>query len=255
MKKYLLYLCLLCCILMMNVSCEAPQKQSRNKKKEINREIDLAKIKRIDIPIDESLVTSEASLTRNFYFIFDGSGSMQDAPGGACRGDQRFGSKLEGAKWAVQEFMKKVPDTINIALYVFDTYYGRREVVPLGTNNRQEFIRAVNTIRPGGMTPLADAIKFATDQLVSQYKKQLGYGEYRIVVITDGIAEDIPEAVIYSAKRGMPIYAIGLCIGDDHPLRRYALSYRAADNFADLAKGLEETLAESEVFDPTEFKF
>ena len=52
----------------------------------------------------------------------------------------------------------------------------------------------------------------------------------------------------------MPIYAIGLCIGEDHPLRRLAVSYRAADNFADLAQGLQETLAERPDFDPTEFE-
>ncbi|MGA1826076.1 MAG: vWA domain-containing protein [bacterium] len=252
MKKNLVYYCLLCLLLIMNTSCESPSKHGKGTKG-IEKEINLATIKRINIPIDENSDISEASLKRNFYFIFDGSGSMDDPPGGECKGDQRFRSKLKGAKWAVQEFMKKVPDDINIGLYVFDAYYGRREVIPLGADNRQEFIKAVNTIKSGGLTPLAEAIRFATDQLVSQYKKQLGYGEYRIVVITDGIAENIPDAVIYAARRSMPIYAIGLCIGDEHPLRRYALSYRAADNFGDLAKGLEETLAETEVFDQTDF--
>ena len=255
MKKNLVYYCLLCLLLIMNASCESPNKPGRGTKKEIEKEINLATIKRIKIPIDGTSAMSEASLKRNFYFIFDGSGSMDERPGGECKGDQRFQSKLKGAKWAVQEFMKKVPEDINIGLYVFDAYHGRREVVSLGTDNRQEFISAVNTIRPGGLTPLAGAIRFAADQLVSQYKKQLGYGEYRIVVITDGIADYIPDAVIYAAKRSIPIYAIGLCIGDKHPLRRYALSYRAADNFGDLAKGLDETLSEAEVFDQTEFKF
>ena len=64
------------------------------------------------------------------------------------------------------------------------------------------------------------------------------------MVVTDGRADKIPEAARYAAHFGMPIYAIGLCIDEDHPLRRYAVSYRAADSFDDLAQGLEETLAE-----------
>ena len=38
----------------------------------------------------------EASLTRNFYFIFDGSGSMSESLNKQCTGDRRFGSRLEG---------------------------------------------------------------------------------------------------------------------------------------------------------------
>ena len=79
-------------------------------------------------------------------------------------------------------------------------------------------------------------------------------GEYRLVAVTDGRADNIPEAARYAAHFGMPIYAIGLCIGEDHPLRRLAASYRAADSFDDLAQGLEETLAELPDFDPTEFE-
>ena len=73
------------------------------------------------------------------------------------------------------------------------------------------------------------------------------------MVVTDGQADKIPQAARYAARFGMPIYAIGLCIEDDHPLRRHAVSYRAADSFSDLAQGLEETLAELPSFDPTEF--
>ena len=102
-------------------------------------------------------------------------------------------------------------------------------------------------------TPLAESIKFGTQQLVAQYKRQLGYGEFRLVVVTDGQADEIPGAATYATRYGIPIYAIGLCIGEDHPLRRHAVSYRAADSFGDLARGLEETLAELPSFDVTEF--
>ncbi len=205
----------------------------------------------VDIPLDTGLEGQEASLTRNFYFIFDGSGSMRSRPDRDCGGDQTFDSKLAGAQWALHTFLEKVPAEINLGLYVFDDA-GRREVVPLGTD-RAAFTHAVDEIDTGGRTPLAAAIRFGTDQLVEQYKKQLGYGEFRLVVITDGKASGIPEAAGYASRLGMPIYAIGLCIGEDHPLRSVAVSYRAADRFEDLAGGLEETLAELPGFDATTF--
>jgi len=208
---------------------------------------------RVDIVLDESLDAGEASLVRNFYFIFDGSGSMARKPGYACRGDQRFQNRLEGAQWAVREFLTKVPDDVNLGLYLFDTR-GEREVVPLGNGNRAQFLAAVDGIWAGGGTPLADGIRYGTDRLVEQYKRQLGYGEYRLVVVTDGQADEIPIAAQYASRYGVPIYAIGLCIEEDHPLRRHAVSYRAADSFSDLARGLEETLAELPSFDATEFE-
>ena len=207
----------------------------------------------VEIPLDEEMAGAETSLARNFYFIFDGSGSMENEPRGACSGDQRSDSKLEGAQWAVKEFLAKVPEDVHLGLYVFDRDV-RQEVVALGAGNRDQFLAAVNRIRAGGGTPLAPAIELGTDRLVEQYKRQLGYGEYRLVVVTDGRADKIPEAARYAARFGMPIYAIGLCIEDDHPLRRYAVSYRAADSFDDLAQGLEETLAELPTFDATEFE-
>ncbi len=207
----------------------------------------------IEIPLDEDMEGAAASLARNFYFIFDGSGSMDSEPGGACSGDQSFGSKLDGAQWAAKEFLTKVPEDVHLGLYVFDRE-GRREVVPLAAGNRESFLGAINSIRAGGGTPLAAGITFGTDRLVEQYQRQLGYGDFRLVVVTDGRADEIPRAARYAGQFGMPVYAIGLCIDQDHPLRRYAVSYRAADSFADLAEGLEETLAELQAFDATTFE-
>ncbi len=207
---------------------------------------------RVDIPIPPDS-GGQAKLTRNFYFILDGSGSMREPTDRNCGGDQRFPDKIRGAKWAVKKFLEHVPENVNIGLYVFDTE-GSRQVVPLGPANREAFLDAVDNIRAGGGTPLAHAIRFSTDRLVEMYKKQLGYGEYRLVVVTDGIASDIPEAALYAARYGIPIYAIGLCMEKDHPLRNFSVSYRAADSYADLSQGLKDTLAELPGFDATRFE-
>jgi Ca-activated chloride channel family protein len=199
----------------------------------------------------------EISLVHNFYFIFDGSGSMRDPLSSDCGGDQTFKRKIEGAKWAVAEFLKKVPQDVNLGLYVFDEHHvsdSECQVVPLGPNNVAAFLQAVNAIEAGGGTPLARALRSGVEILVQQRNKQLGYGEFRLVVVTDGLADDIPAAAEFANENAIPIYAIGLCIQEDHPLRQYAVSYRAADNFQDLAKALEATVAETEFYDPKTFE-
>jgi Mg-chelatase subunit ChlD len=210
-----------------------------------------ATTQRVVIQLDESMSGAKAELTRNFYFVFDGSGSMTDNCG---EGDKQFDSKIEGAKWAVREFIKKVPDDVHLGLFVFDGN-AESERVALGPHNREGFLAAVDRINADAGTPLAEAMVVGVDKLVTQYKKQLGYGEYRLIVVTDGEATGAPivDAAVYAAKFGIPIYTIGFCMGSDHALRQYSLSYRAAGNSADLARGLEATLGESEQFDQTEF--
>lgn len=196
----------------------------------------------------------EASLTRNFYFILDGSGSMGGALDKHCSGDKRFKTRLEGAKWAVEQFMPHVPAGVNLGLWVFDAA-GNNERVPLGPDNRAAFLSAsLNTV-PGGNTPLTEAMEQGMKRLVRQRELQLGYGEFRLVVVTDGQATGRPilQAVTLAREQRLPIYTIGLCIGEAHELRKYAVSYRAADSAEALKRGLEETLAETNAFDAQTF--
>jgi Ca-activated chloride channel homolog len=104
---------------------------------------------------------------------------------------------------------------------------------------------------------LGDAVRFGTKQLTLQYQKQLGYGEFRLIVITDGLANDMDDflkALKYATSYRIPIYAIGINVEGDNYLRQYAVSYREANNSQDLQKALENTLAELPSFDTTEFK-
>jgi uncharacterized protein with von Willebrand factor type A (vWA) domain len=203
---------------------------------------------------DRTTQAGEASLTRNFYFIFDGSGSMSESLNKQCKGDKRFSSRLEGAKWAVEQFLPLMPRDVNLGLWVFDSY-GNSERVSLGPDNRAQFLTEVQRTRAGGRTPLTESIEQGVNRLVQQRDKQLGYGEFRLVVVTDGEAtgRPLPQAVGYARERRIPIYTIGLCIGADHELRKYSVSYRAADSIEALKRGLEETLAETNVFDTQTF--
>jgi uncharacterized protein with von Willebrand factor type A (vWA) domain len=195
-----------------------------------------------------------ASLTRNFYFIFDGSGSMSESLTRQCAGDRRFGSRLEGAKWAVEQFLPLMPRDVNLGLWTFDAN-GNSERVALGPDNHATFLTEVRKTRAGGNTPLTESIAQGVNRLVQQRDHQLGYGEFRLIVVTDGQATGRPllQAVNYAREQRIPIYTIGLCIGEKHELRQYSVSYRAADSIEALKRGLEETLAETNVFDPQTF--
>jgi uncharacterized protein with von Willebrand factor type A (vWA) domain len=179
---------------------------------------------------------------------------MSEALNKQCQGDKRFGSRLEGAKWAVEQFIPLVPSDVNLGLWIFDAN-GNSERLPLGPESRAQFLTAVQKTRAGGRTPLTESIEQGVNRLVQQRDRQLGYGEFRLVVVTDGEAtgRSLPQAVAYARERRIPIYTIGLCIGAQHELRKYSVSYRAADSIEALRRGLEETLAETSVFDPQTF--
>ena len=233
------YWCLLLMFLLVTVSCE-PEKTREE------TQVSLEDVETVETPLDDT--EGEPSLARNFYFIIDGSGSMN---GDDCGG--RFRSRVAGAKWAVEEFLRGVPDDFNIGLYLFDDK-GTREVVELGTRNRAEFLEAVRNIDAGGGTPLAESIEIGVDKLIERFKKQLGYGEYRLIVVTDGEAGDIPRAARYAVSCNIPIYTIGLCMDSNHELSRFSVSYQGAGTSEELAMALKQTVAESETFDPTVFE-
>jgi uncharacterized protein with von Willebrand factor type A (vWA) domain len=143
---------------------------------------------------------------------------------------------------------------VNLGLWVFDSF-GNSERVSLNSGNRAQFLTEVQKTRAGGRTPLTESIEQGVNRLVQQRDKQLGYGEFRLIVVTDGEAtgRPLPQAVAYARERRIPIYTIGLCLGADHELRKYSVTYRAADSIEALKRGLEETLAETNMFDPQTF--
>lgn len=251
MKIKLVIYCLLFVFALACFSCSDSQ-QTQNTTSSGQIKVKKAKkTKKTDKPfyveIDLANSTGVIDTTRNFILIFDGSGSMGDK---LNKADTE--PKLAGAKLAAQEFIAKAPNDVNLGLLVFDRS-GTRIVVPLGQDNRLELIGAINDIVAGGGTPLSASIKEATKALVKQYKLQLGYGEYRIVAITDGEANGIPKAADYALRRRVLIHSIGLGIEGDHPLREVSLSYEEAFNFEDLGKALEATLSEVDSFDASTF--
>lgn len=203
--------------------------------------------------LSESTEGISANLTsKNYYFVFDGSGSMAKQ---GCSGNR---SKLSVARESLSSFATTIPNDANVGLFIFDGN-GRNERIPLGTGNRQAFIDAINSTRADGGTPLRSAINIGYLALERQAKSQLGYGEYNLVVVTDGKASsenETPHAIVENvlAKSPVVIHTIGFCINSRHSLNQPGKTYyRQANDANSLTEGLTEVLAESPTFDADSF--
>ena len=194
----------------------------------------------------ERVDLAENILARNYYVVLDGSGSMREQK---CSGGV---NKARASKTALRKFADTVPADANLGLLAFD-YNGVSERTPLGMNNRKAFFASLEAVRADKNTPLRNAVALGLKALERQARRQLGYGEYHLVVVTDGEADkdQRPGRVVdYIVDRTpIVIHTIGFCIGEEHSLNQPGRTiYKAADNPAELGKGLQEVLAEAETF-------
>lgn len=187
-----------------------------------------------------STVESQVSFRRNFYFVLDDSSSM--AYGVPDGGDQEFNSKMEAAKWAMKEFLKSVPADVNLGLALLN----RGEIVALGANNRDQLLKAIDEVEADGGTPLGRGIEAGVEKLIVQYQRQMGYGEFRLIVVTDGESgDDLNWGLSALAKYDYvtPMYTIGFGVAK-HALAPHSVSYQTANSASELKKGLEEAASE-----------
>lgn len=193
---------------------------------------------------EQEVALEENLLAANYYVIFDGSGSMK-------------GDKLRVAKQALSEFVNHIPAGAKVGLAAFDQRQLSERAV-LG-EPRESIIAQIDGVQAKGSTPLRDAINLAYQKLTAQGLKQLGYGEYHLVVITDGAASEgqDPTGVVNQILQESPvvIHTIGFQIGQDHSLNQPGrILYTAANNLEELQKGLESVLAELEDFSVADFQ-
>lgn len=188
-------------------------------------------------------------IAKNYYVVLDGSGSMDSS---SCTNNSK---RIIAAKKALVQFAGSVPSNANLGFMAFDSR-GITERVPLGLNNRGQFIEHVSKTFADSGTPLFSAIKLGFRKLEEQARKQQAYGEYHLVIVTDGEASpgESPDKIINFIVNNTPvvIHTIGFCIGSGHSLNQPGNTiYKSANNPAELVKGLKEVLAESETFDAT----
>ena len=189
---------------------------------------------------------------RNYYVVLDASGSMTER---GCSGDL---PKIDAARVALNAFADSLPSDANLGLQVFDAR-GVREHLTLGTKNREQFKGVLSKVRAAGGTPLHSAVTQAYTRLELQGARQLGYGEYHLVVVTDGEASEgqDPTAAVKLILDRSPVvlHTIGFCIGEKHSLNQPGRTiYRAADNPNQLRQSLSDVLAEAPKFDVSGFR-
>lgn len=201
-------------------------------------------------PGAEEIQRFDPVLTRdNYMAVLDMSGSMKESN---CAG--QYGSKAEAARQALAAWLKSIPRDANLGLVVFSSNQVQLKV-PLGVDNRDKFVQAVQSTRPDGKTPLKDALAIAYKELERRARYQQGYGEYRIVVITDGMHSSgqdprpVVEAILNNPANPVLIYTIGFCIDESALHQPGRTMYQSASNPEELSRGLSQVLAESSQFD------
>ena len=210
-------------------------------------QVDLAAIANWGTAARETSQLEQDLLRNNIYVLLDGSGSMNSR---GCSGDM---TKQVAAQRALARFATEVPADTNLGLAAFDKRGGISERLPLGVNNRGAFVSAVESVGADSGTPLGPAIELAGTRLAEQASRQLGYGEYTLLVVTDGRSDNQRkmEMAVESLLRKTPIkiHTIGFCIDNTHALNQPGLTvYRSAMNASELASSLSAVLAESESF-------
>src|SRR5580693_5492269 len=157
---------------------------------------------------------------RNFLIVLDGSGSMADSQ---CSGNL---SKIVAAKQAIAAFARKIKPDDNLGLCAFDSR-GVTERAPLSLN-RAAFNQALQAVRSDSNTPLGTAVRLGYTLLQKQAQRQLGYGEYYLIVVTDGEADrgNDPGPIVNKVVSESPVVisTIGFCIGEGHSLHRPGLT-------------------------------
>ncbi len=182
--------------------------------------------------------------------IYDGSASMSEAK---C---SEPAQKYQVAREAVKDWAASLASEANLGLVAFHGVWTQLDLAP---GNRDVFAETVQSVRPAGDTPLAEAFQKAYSLLTRQGRRQLGYGDYTIVVVTDGVANDLyrlQETVDkILAHTPITVYTIGFCIGENHSLNQPGRTiYKTADDPEALRQGLEQATAEAETFDVQNFQ-
>lgn len=178
----------------------------------------------------------------NVVIVLDASGSMKDGLTGTRL------SKMDAAKAALKAVLQKVPEFTHIGLLVFSAANVKDDwIYPLGPRNDAVLLQAIDRIEASGGTPLGQFIKKGADRLLQERAKQFGYGTYRLLVVTDGEAQDQSLVDRYTPdvmSRGITMDVIGVGMKQDHTLARKAHSYRRANDPASLNRAITEVFAE-----------
>lgn len=187
------------------------------------------------------LATPDSDVYRNnIVVVVDSSGSMNDPMTGTRT------SRMAIAKTAMKSVLSHVGSDTNIGIVTFHDNV-KRWTYPIGVKNDAQINAAIDAMHAAGRTPLGAYIKIGADALLKEREKQMGYGSYRLLVVTDGFADDaalVEKYVPDVLARGITLDVIGVDMQQDHTLASKASSYRRGNNPDELERSIKEVFAE-----------
>lgn len=176
--------------------------------------------------------------SNNVVVVWDGSGSMSDSMGNE--------SKMEVSKKALQTVLSKLPPDSKVGIVLFSSY-SDGWIYPLGPVDKTKILAQIQEASAGGGTPLGFYMKVGADALLSLRDKEK-YGNYRLLVVTDGEANDASLVEAYLPdilSRGITVDVIGVNMDSDHSLATKVSSYRRADDANSLTSAIAQVFAET----------
>lgn len=197
------------------------------------------------VPLIVSLLAAYPALAANQHIvvILDDSGSMDQTM--ERRPDL---TRMDAALQALSAALATLPADAEVGIARLNGNSDpRRWVVPPGPVNLSQAQTALDAVRAKGGTPLGEFLKIGADELLKARAKD-HYGEYRLLVVTDGEANDgellehyLPDIL----SRGLQVDAIGVDMREDHSLATKVHSYRRADDPESLTRAVKEVFAET----------
>ena len=203
-------------------------------------------------PPDQPVVAD--LLADNWEFVVDASGSMGSSACGT--GGQ---PRMETAKKGVIAFASRCPRRQAAASGGFRATQARHRRVAQAREREPRRVRPSGVDRrPGGSTPLRSSIQLTTKVLTAQAQRQRGYGTYRLVVVTDGEADQGEDPAAFTKQlvstTAITVHVIGFCVDGRRSLDLKGYTqYASAANPAALEKGLQAILAESSSIHDSKF--
>jgi len=187
----------------------------------------------------------------NVVILLDASGSMRSI---ITRNPKL--TRMDAAKTALKQVVTRVSPDTRIGLLVFgadnirDYTSGGSSIgwaCRLGPRNDARLSRAIDLPIPKYKTPLGTCIDEAAGALVRQRKKDKAAGATRLIIITDGQADDpdvMDKAISVAASQGVTIDVIGVAMSETHRLAAQANSYVNAESLSGIATAVAKVFAE-----------
>ena len=172
--------------------------------------------------------------------VLDDSGSMNEKMGGGIK-------RIEAAKNAIKIVLGQFSPDTKVGLLLLNGDRAKQHwAIPLDHLSVPQATRRVELVVADGATPLGDRMREAADALLKLREQQV-YGTYRLLIVTDGEANDAKMLAQYLPdvlSRGLVVDAIGVDMKQNHTLATRVHTYRRADDAVALSQAVQEVFAE-----------